>query len=172
MSERAEDHDTYDPVRRVMAQIELQRHHVRNWGRNYSESDDGYSDMEAEERRGWHATAGWGRDGWDLGDWPYVMLYIRRHDSTKCDPICVLAGPRGSDFCPAWELLVIVEGDRSHYAFGSSIDLRAAVDYLFLWHAAGQPWSPVTYENRSLLEAGTLLVERRFRGPYGSHRHR
>jgi hypothetical protein len=137
----------YAPTRPIMTAAELAERHASSYGRNYAESDDGYSDMEAEARRGWHTVAGWGSDGWDLGDWPFVSMLIRRHDDS-------------------FQLMQIVEGDRTVYAFDSEGDLHAAIDYLFLWYSAGESWSPVTYENRDDLNAGTLRVDAKFRGPY------
>jgi len=39
------------------------------------EVGDGY-DWMAELRGGWVALALWGRDGWDLGQWPYQVLAV------------------------------------------------------------------------------------------------
>jgi hypothetical protein len=126
--------------RPIMTAAELREHQTASYGRDYRESDDGYSDMEAEEKRGWRALAGWGRDGWDLGDWPYVVMYTRRS---------------GDKF----ELMQIVEGDRTAYEFATADDRRAALDYLFLWYAAGESWAPLTYEDRARLDAGELTVD-------------
>jgi len=38
---------------------------------------DGYEMMEIAEKRRWRAIAGWGTQGWDLGSWPYVVIYFR-----------------------------------------------------------------------------------------------
>lgn len=29
---------------------------------------------EIEEKTGWHVVANWGVDGWDMGQWPYVII--------------------------------------------------------------------------------------------------
>ncbi|EMY34994.1 hypothetical protein D477_006658 [Arthrobacter crystallopoietes BAB-32] len=34
----------------------------------------GYDWMEAIEAEGWSVLGSWGCDGWDLGQWPYVMI--------------------------------------------------------------------------------------------------
>jgi hypothetical protein len=142
-------------TRPIMTAAELAKHEVRQYGRNYAESDDGYSDMEAEEGRGWHAVANWGHDGWDLGTWPYVMIYVRN------------AGDQGSLFVVGrrFELMQICEGDRTQYAFESQAEREAAMDYLFLWYAAGQDWAPLTYEDRPGLDAGAVDVDPKWRGP-------
>jgi hypothetical protein len=130
-----------------MTAAELAEHRVRDYGRDYRESDDGYGDMEAEEERGWRAMASWGRDGWNLGDWPYVVL-------------CTRTSPG------RFRLMQIVEGDRTEYEFTSEDDRMAALDYLFLWYAADKSWAPLSWEQRAELDAGTLAVDDRFRGPY------
>lgn len=141
---------TYTITRPVMTKDELAENQVLQYGRNYAESDDGYGDMAAEEGRGWRAIAGWGRDGWDLGDWPYVVIYASK------------MGEPGRPF----GLMQICEGDRTVYAFATEADRDAAVDYLFLWYAAGQSWAPVGYADRGWLEAGIIAVDEKWRGPY------
>lgn len=141
---------TYTITRPRMTAAELAKHQVLQYGRNYAESDDGYGDMEAEQRRGWRALPNWGRDGWNLGDWPYVMIY---------------AGELGEPGRP-FGLMQICEGDRTVYAFASEADRDAALDYLFLWYAAGKHWAPLTYEDRPALDAGELDPEAKWRGPY------
>src|SRR5690242_19666271 len=64
-------------MRPIMTRAELARHEVSQYGRDYSRSDDGYSDMEVAAEDGWQAVAGWGRNGWDLGNWPYVVISVR-----------------------------------------------------------------------------------------------
>ena len=54
----------YAITRPLMTAAELREHQATQYGRDYRFSDDGYSDMEVEEKRVWHALAGWGRDGW------------------------------------------------------------------------------------------------------------
>jgi hypothetical protein len=133
-----------------MAAAELAEHHAGDYGRDYRFSDDGYGDIEHERKTGkWLVVAGWGADGWDLGDWPYVSFLIRKQ------------GER-------YGLLQIVEGDRSEWTFDTQNDLRAAIDYLFLWYSAGEDWSPISYEQREALDAGEIRVDERFRGPYRS----
>lgn len=134
-------------ARPIMTAAELKAHYVGANGRNYAESDDGYSDMAAEAGRGWSNVSSWGADGWDLGDWPYVSFQVKHE---------------GASFL----LQQIVEGDRSRWAFDSRDDLYAAIDYLFLWYAAGESWAPLTYEQRNALNAGTLRIPEQFRGPY------
>ena len=140
-----------------MGRAELDRHKTRSWGRNYAESDDGYSDMEAEQRlRGWTVIPSWGSDGWDLGRWPLIAFYVRDWPEHPTDP-------HGRH-----ELLEIVEGDRTLWRFTTEDDRAAAIDYLFLWYAAHEHprWSPVKPGDVERLEAGVLPVDEKWRGPY------
>ncbi|MEV7574338.1 hypothetical protein AB0P28_14695 [Pseudarthrobacter sp. NPDC089323] len=38
----------------------------------------GYDWMELIEEHGWAVLSSWGCDGWDLGQWPYVMVAVIR----------------------------------------------------------------------------------------------
>ncbi len=38
---------------------------------------EGYDRMEYADRSGWAAIPSWGRDGWNLGRWPPVVVYHR-----------------------------------------------------------------------------------------------
>jgi hypothetical protein len=154
---------TYNPARPPMTAAGLAGHKVTGYGRNYAESDDGYSDMAAEEKRGWRALASWGRDGWNLGDWPYVVVYVR--ESPAHTPDCSQSA--GDCRClPSYELMQICEGDRTVYSFTTVRDRNAAIDYMFLWYAADKHWAPLTWEDRERLDAGELEVDLKFRGPY------
>jgi hypothetical protein len=161
-------------MRAVMSRAELAAHKVESYGRNYSESDDGYSDMDIERGRGWHSIAGWGADGWDLGNWPYVVISVR----------C----PSTDDGCGQYQVMQTCEGDRDVYSFDTNADQSAAIDYLFLWYAISDAdrygerdadWSALAgydpetgdYPARVALDAGTLEVPERLRGSYSSKRH-
>jgi hypothetical protein len=135
-------------MRPIMTASELAVHQVDSFGRDYSKSDDGYGDMEVAANEGWTAISGWGRDGWDLGDWPYVVIYARDH-----------------------ELRQIVEGDSTVYAFDNVDDLHAAIDYLFIWYGLRREYDEwtvegLTYDKRDALDNGELRVPERFRGPF------
>lgn len=137
----------------LMNQATMREHHLADYGRNYGESDDGYGDMKAEQKRGWKVISGWGRDGWDMGEWPLVSMLARE---IKPEPAPAMA--------KRYQVMQIVEGDRSIYTFDTVTEQEAALDYLFLWYSAGEDWSPVTYDNREQLEAGQLEVADKFRG--------
>ena len=39
---------------------------------------EGYDWMDAAAKAGWPVMAGWGADGWDCGEWPYVQLALAK----------------------------------------------------------------------------------------------
>jgi hypothetical protein len=39
--------------------------------------DEGYERTSYARSTGWQPVSSWGRDGWDLGNWPYVIVYHR-----------------------------------------------------------------------------------------------
>lgn len=137
-------------MRKMMSAAELDAHRVGSHGRDYK-SDDGYGDMEVARTEGWREIAGWGADGWDLGDWPYVVISHR-------------------DGTGRHEMRQTVEGDTTVYVFETDEDRDAATDYLFLWYGIGsmtfRDVSGFTYEDREQLDAGKLEVPDKFRGPW------
>ena len=150
-------------TRPVMTAAELATFRVADHGRDYRLSDDGYGDMEVANRQGWSAISGWGHDGWDLGDWPYVVISTRK----------VGRPLPGNDFAEArpYQMRQTCEGDTTVYAFTSEADRDAAIDYLFIWYGVGRSYDRwvaegLTYDKRADLDAGTLRVPVQFRGPF------
>lgn len=152
-------------MRPIMTRAELASHEIGQHGRDYSKSDDGYSDMEVAADEGWHAISGWGSDGWDLGDWPYVVISVRdRAPSSKC---CGECGTITSADTGGHELRQTCEGDTTAYRFSTREDRSAAIDYLCIWYGDDiREAMGLTDEAREALDAGTLRVPERFRGPY------
>lgn len=142
--------DSTSTARAIMSAAELDAHKAGEHGRDYRLSDDGYGDMEVAERRGWTTISSWGHDGWDLGDWPYVVISTRTTNASNTGQ---------------YELQQVCEGDHTRYQFDNAADREAAIDYLFLWYAAGESWAPLAYEDRARLDAGEVEVPERFRGP-------
>lgn len=140
-------------VRPIMGRKELADHHVKRSGRDYSRSCDGFDDMDVARADGWSVLSAWGRDGWDLGNWPYVVLSIRTVDGK-------------------YQVQQVVEGDHDVYEFSSEEDRDAAIDYLFLWYAIAnsQRWMPLTHLDWERLDAGGIQVDPKFRGPYSRAR--
>ena len=52
--------------------------------------DGGYEWMEKIEEEGWVACGAWGVDGWDLGQWPYVMVAVTK-TADKAGPLFGMA---------------------------------------------------------------------------------
>lgn len=147
-------------LRPIMTAAELEEHRVGSHGRDYSRSDDGYDDMDVAAGQGWSAISGWGRDGYDLGEWPYVVISVRDRAVTPAD-----VARRGARF----EMRQTVEGDTTVYAFRVPEDRAAAIDYLFVWYGIGrdyEEWAVLGVTSREGLDAGTLRVPVELRGPY------
>lgn len=154
-------HDDCRRARPIFTAAELAAHKVDAHGRDYSKSDDGYSDMEVAAEDGWVPIAGWGRDGWDLGDWPYVVVSKRQ--------VTPVNGPFGS----AFQMRQTVEGDTTVYHFDSIEDRDAAIDYLFVRYGIGREydeWTAWGVTSRKALDAGTLRVPEELRGAYSPSR--
>ena len=86
---------------------------------------DGYDVMGAAERKsqGWRVVAGWGKDGYDLGSWPLVMVFFRQRDRR-------------------FEIAYYVEGDVTCYSAPTEEIRDAITDELaFLhWKYHGESW--------------------------------
>jgi hypothetical protein len=50
--------------------------HGRDDAQGYSL--DGYDWMDEAAHTGWYALANWGKDGWDAGSWPYVIITLAK----------------------------------------------------------------------------------------------
>lgn len=133
-------------MRPLMTSAELATHKAESHGRDYRLSDDGYGDMEVGAKRGWVAVSAWGHDGWDLGDWPYVVISTRDHDGQ-------------------FQVQQVVEGDHDLYSFENEDDRNAAIDYLFLWYGQSRSRPPVEVD-REALDAGAVVVDDKYRGPF------
>jgi len=88
-----------------------------------SSCGDGY-DFINESAPGWTSISGWGLDGWNMGDWPLVVVQTRKLDSDVDAP---------------WEMRTYVEGDLTTHSFKTRSDLIAALDQtaLFYWRHLG-----------------------------------
>jgi hypothetical protein len=76
---------------------------------------DGYDVIEAAEKKGWRAIGSWGRDGYDLGSWPYVIIFFRR---------------KGDEY----QLIYYVEGDVTMYICPTKEIRQRITDELALFH--------------------------------------
>jgi hypothetical protein len=115
---------------------------VRDYG------DDGYGRMERNIAAGWDAISGWGEDGWDLGSWPYVIVYH---------------GTVNGRFGAATD----VEGDIDVSWFASRSERDAHTDALAFWYwkQRQEPWVADYMRLDSVDD-----LPSRLRGPYSRSR--
>jgi hypothetical protein len=110
-------------------------------------SDDGYDWMSdlRDLRNGWKPIPGWGRDGWDLGSWPYAIVVHYDGDDR-------------------YGLATYVEGDIVVGSFSSREERDAATDRVaaFYWRHDGS--GP-----NDLPESGDDLAQHH-RGPHSRER--
>jgi hypothetical protein len=97
--------------------------------------DEGYGFIGVGEENGWRAISAWGRDGWDLGDWPYVVYLFRDR----------VVEPSTLDNDPAtmaYERACYVEGDITIESFATAEDRERETDEsaLFYWRHQGASW--------------------------------
>jgi hypothetical protein len=64
---------------------------------------DGYDDMEAAEKHGWHAIDAWGRDGYTLGSLPLIIIFYSDHQG-RFDVIEYVEGDVEMWSCPSPEI--------------------------------------------------------------------
>ncbi|RZS30498.1 hypothetical protein EV193_11618 [Herbihabitans rhizosphaerae] len=78
---------------------------------------DGYDWMDQLPHYGWCEIPLWGAHGWDLGDWPYVIVAICRESDDL------------------WGLVTYVEQDLTLWGFSSRRELYAQIDTIaeFYW---------------------------------------
>lgn len=81
---------------------------------------DGYDWIEEARRFGWLSS--WGRDGWDLGSWPYVIVVARL---------------RGT-----WQVATYVEHDITVEEFTTPEEMAQHIDRIawFYWRAHKETW--------------------------------
>lgn len=97
--------------------------------------DDGYEFMAVGATAGWRSVSAWGKDGWDLGDWPYVVVLFRDR----------VTKPSTLDNDPAekvFERATYVEGDIVVEEYASDVDRETATDEtaLFYWKHNDADW--------------------------------
>lgn len=93
--------------------------------------DEGYERMEFARINGWHPVPAWGRDGWDLGDWPLVCVYHRVREHRTCEQV---AGQLVEHVTWEYDLAVDVEGDVMMEGFESEAERNRATDEIALFH--------------------------------------
>jgi hypothetical protein len=84
---------------------------------------DGYDRMDTAMAHGWFPIPCWGKDGWDLGDWPYVIVYAR-------------------DTQDRFEVAQDCEGDVTCWTFNTAQERVRFLDRLavYWWRSSGAAW--------------------------------
>ena len=77
---------------------------------------DGYGAIEAARAKGWRPIPSWGRDGWDLGAWPLVIVLFRERFSGR-----------------VFEVAEYVEGDVTVRQFATPEARIRYVDGVAMW---------------------------------------
>jgi hypothetical protein len=122
-------------------------------------ADDGYEFMQkSREQAGWYDVGSWGRDGWNLGVWPLVIVQHR-------DP---------SPLIGTFDVLYYVEGDITIYRYDTREERDAKTDVLFVFHAldSSHPVADelaklgITWETRGSVEEMLDRLPAYLRGPY------
>jgi hypothetical protein len=99
---------------------------------------DGYDQMERLGQASWSPVSSWGRDGWDLGDWPYVIVYARVYKNAP-------------------QVLIVTEGDNDLWEFPDKQTQSSFID----------EWAQWWWENHSNGPSEDTPAEDR-KGPYRS----
>jgi hypothetical protein len=81
----------------------------------------GYDVMEVADAHKWAAISAWGKNGWDLGSWPLVVIYFR---NTKI---------KGEETI-TYDLAYNVEGDVTMWRFPTKELRNTCTDELAFWH--------------------------------------
>lgn len=84
---------------------------------------DGYGAIEVAAKSGWRAVSAWGRDGWDLGSWPLVIVFMRERDGR-------------------FEVSEYVEGDLTTFRFDTEVErtLKTNDIAFWWWQTNREPW--------------------------------
>jgi len=93
------------------------------WGTLHAEGYSGYDIMEYAQTKRWQAIPDWGKEGWNLGEWPLAIVFFRSQ-----------AG--------CYEVAQYVEGDIEVYACPSPEIRDRIVDEIAFddWKARGESW--------------------------------
>jgi hypothetical protein len=144
-------------------------------------ADDGYDWIAQAESEGWRAVSGWGRDGWDLGDWPYVVYCFRERvvDELQEDEIAVgqphssrvtvEGGTTGIGPRTLYERASYCEGDVEIRTYASAQDRSDDTDEsaLFCWIGNKESWVTALGLSR---ETTFEQIPEHLRGPYRRNR--
>lgn len=118
---------------------------------DYGDYGDGYDFAETARQlpERFRLLGGWGRDGWDLGDWPYVMVYL------SADGLTVVE---------------YVEGDLTFHRFKTAEAASAWIDRLFIYWAEDHVIDALREDLGGALPRSVSALPARFRGAFSWHR--
>lgn len=118
---------------------------------------DGYDWMDLAERAGWFPAVNWGREGWDMGNLPYVIVlaysYVR---------VTLATGTARE----AHGVLTYVEGDLTVQVFPRIADQSAALDGIAHWYWRHSGGGPDGFEALPGWDGHEGPVEARYCGPF------
>src|SRR5256885_3652624 len=88
--------------------------------RDYERVQDGWEWMDAvaAARNGWYIVSLWGSDGWNLGQWPYVIF--AHYDNLNGKGV--------------WGRAIHVEGDITVYAYDSEAERDRTTSANAVWY--------------------------------------
>lgn len=137
-------------------------------------SDEGYGWMENAGHDGWKAVSGWGADGWDLGDWPYVIYMVRERiespGTATLSQIRAKDSLAAEDHLTVFELASYCEGDCRIETYDNVHSRQAAIDQAFIWHVLHNGGDSYGLEDEVAEILSTGVVPERLTGPYRSGR--
>jgi hypothetical protein len=110
-----------------MTRDEMKQYEVTptvEWDQALFKGGDGYDVMDTVCAYGWHPIADWGEHGWDLGNWPLVVVFRRR-----------LMGEQ-------WQIAEYCEGDVTQYTCPTQELRNQVIDRiaLFYWCHENRSW--------------------------------
>jgi hypothetical protein len=137
----------FNPLRPIAEQMDAYQGEPPAFWKGTFLLGDGYDVMEAAEGFGWHAVSSWGKDGWDLGSWPLVIVFVRN-----------TAGK--------FHVIEYVEGDVTMWSCPSQLMRQQIIDSLafFHWKHREMPWV------KDFESIDTVPLDAAIRGSYSSKR--
>ena len=89
---------------------------------------DGYDWMDAAATTNWYSISGWGKDGWDAGSWPYVILTLAKGQD---------------EVGPFYGMTTYCEGDLSTTFYRSQMEQWKAITAWchWNWKHSGEAWA-------------------------------
>jgi len=91
---------------------------------------DGYDQADFLRKSGWVPISSWGCDGWDLGEWPYQMVYARTGRVELPQTRLERLTRRTPMTRRTFEVKVVTEGDTDTHVFNSA---EARVQWIDAW---------------------------------------